>query len=396
MKRRRNDKQAETPSLFDAAQGRATPDVTSPSTSPIREDHRSDLAEDSIPMTASQHDDNNDSAVMDAQADTATDATPTMTQADEGRELFLMPPGAQPETTPLGMRLRHAREERGLSLDEVGLRLRLPQRVIATLESGDFSTIEHDVYLRGYLASYTRLLGLSVHELTADLARERVPTQPPLVATGRISHSRWLFQRYSVPAVYVVLTGLIVAPAIWLASHGGLERNLARVAALDGGTTDTAIALPSDPAATTATTTTSTEPAATQPAPLQGPPAPLPQSDAPLMASMALPAIKHETAPEPVAPPPAGAYRMRLKLTEASWVEIVATDGRRLEFGLLPAGAERTYGTDQAVSVRLGNANGAELEVNGKAVDLGAFRRANVAHLKLVDGSPVAPAPVNN
>lgn len=385
MKRRRNRKQAAASSLFDATRDPSNPDDARP----IREDLPSDLAEDSFPMTASHHDDNNDSAVMDAHAHTATDdTTPTTTPADEGRELFVMPADAQPSTANLGARLRAAREARGLTVDEVGLRLRLPQRVIASLESGDFARIEHDVYLRGYLASYTRLLDLPASALADDLVRERAPTQPPLVATGRISHSRYLFQRYSVPAVYVVLTGLIVAPAIWLASHGGLERNLARVTTLDGADS-TSLPLPPDPNATAATTESATQP----PAPSQGPPTPLPHADAPLMASMTLPSMKHEQPePAPAEPPPSGAYRVRLKLSEASWVEIVGADGRRLEFGLLPAGAERTYGTDQAVSVRLGNANGAELDINGKAVDLASFRRANVAHVRLVDGSAVAPA----
>lgn len=391
MKHRRDRKQADVPGSIVRPEDPASPDAHRP----IREDLRSfDIAEDLFPMTASQHDDNNDSAVMDAHTDTATDDTTLTTLAtDEGRELFVMPPEAQTPTASLGARLRAAREARGLTIDEVGLRLRLPQRVIASLESGDFARIEHDVYLRGYLASYMRLLDLPAQELADELARERVPSQPPLVATGRISHSRYLFQRYSVPAVYVVLTGLIVAPAIWLASHGGLERNLARVATLDGGA-ENAVALPPDPAAPAAATATT--PDMTPAAATQGPPAPMPHADAPLMASMALPTMKHETAPAPAAPPQAGAYQMRLKLTEASWVEIVAADGRRIEFGLLPAGAERTYGTDQAVSVRLGNANGAELDVNGKAVDLASFRRANVAFLKLVDGNPVAPAPANN
>jgi cytoskeleton protein RodZ len=383
MKRRRIRKQAAASSLFDVAGDPTSPEETRP----IREDLHPELAEDSLPMTA-HHDDNNDSAVMDAHAETATDDTTLTTPpADEGRELFVMPADAQPSTVNLGARLRAAREARGLSVDEVGLRLRLPQRVIASLESGDFARIEHDVYLRGYLASYTRLLDLPTSALTDDLARERAPTQPPLVATGRISHSRYLFQRYSVPAVYVVLTGLIVAPAIWLASHGGLERNLARVTTLDSAD-NTSLSLPPDPNATAATTVPTTTPA-----PTQEPAAPVPHADAPLMASMALPSIKHEEPAAPAEPPlPAGAYRVRLKLSEASWVEIVAADGRRLEFGLLPAGAERTYGTDQAVSVRLGNANGAELDVNGKAVDLASFRRANVAHLRLVDGSATAPA----
>ena len=398
MKRRRKPQQAGAHNLFDGAveSGPDRDTTSSDPTSPIREDQPSfDLAEDPSPMTASQHHDNNDSAVMDSSAEQATDDTlKTNPHDEEGRELFSMPAGAHPDDDTLGSRLRAAREARGLSIDEVGTRLRLPQRVIASLESGDLATIEHDVYLRGYLASYTRLLDLPLDTLRNNLDRERRPTQPPLVATGRISHSRYLFQRYSVPAVYVVLTGLIVAPAIWLASHGGLERNLARVTTLDAdgapGSTTTPLELASS--SNTTATGTPSQPATSEPVAV-----PQQRNDAPLMASMALPNIKHEQAPEPVAvPPPAaapssGKYQVSLRLKEASWVEIVGADGRKLEFGLLPAGAERSYGTDQAVSVRLGNANGAEVDVNGKPVDLQPFRRANVAHVKLVDGNAVAP-----
>jgi cytoskeleton protein RodZ len=191
-----------------------------------------ELASAAQTMT-SQHDDNFSAAATDSADDLHTDVSSNaaFAVADDGRELFALPPEAQPESS-LGQRLRAERERRGWNLDEVSTRLRLPQRVVGTLESDDFARIEHDVYLRGYLASYARLLGLPLQAVDSKV-RERNVAPPVLVATGRISHSRYLFQRYSVPTVYVILTGLIVAPAVWLATHGGLDQNLARVSSLE-------------------------------------------------------------------------------------------------------------------------------------------------------------------
>lgn len=341
----------------------------------------------SQPMT-SPHDDTYSSAATDSAEGTSTDhrSAQDFAAAGDGRELFNLPSDAGSEPS-LGERLRLAREQKGLTLDEVCTRLRLPQRVVAMLESNDYARIEHDVYLRGYLASYSRLLEIPVQAVDTQL-RDRAPNVPALVATGRISHSRYLFQRYSVPTVYVILTGLIVAPAVWLATHGGLDQNLARLAPLEqplpaeSSAAATPLTLPLE-----STAATPVAPGATTPE--QTPPA---LADQPLMASI-VPAIKHEPAPEP--PPaaiPAGAYQITLNLKDASWVEMIGSDGQRVEFGLLPAGSSKTYTLTQPVSVRLGNSANAQLQINGKPVDLAPFRRANVAHLKLADGAAVAPA----
>ena len=343
----------------------------------------------------SPHDDNYNATATDSADDSQMDASSHPADyavADEGRELFALPAEADGEPAP-GRLLRDERERRGLSLDEVSTRLRLPQRVIATLESDDFARIEHDVYLRGYLSSYARLLGLPLQAFD-DRVRERKAAPPALVATGRISHSRYLFQRYSVPTVYVILTGLIVAPAVWLATHGGLDQNLARVSSLEQS-------LPLEaPAATTMATTPAPAATATTSSPTAAPmvaagtEAPHAAAELPLMASM-VPALKHEAEAAPPAPAapalPAGSYEISLKFKDASWVELIGADGQRVEFGLLPAGSSKTYTVSQPVSVRLGNSANAELAVNGKAVDLTPYRRAAVAHLKLVDGNATTP-----
>ncbi|MBL8299193.1 MAG: DUF4115 domain-containing protein [Rhodanobacteraceae bacterium] len=337
----------------------------------------------------SPHDDNYTATLSDRNDAPCGDVRQNAAYAisDDGRELFALPAEAQTESS-LGQRLRSERERRGWTLDEVATRLRLPQRVVATLENDDFALVEHDVYLRGYLASYARLLGIPSQAVDTKV-RARNAAPPALVATGRISHSRYLFQRYSVPTVYVILTGLIVAPAVWLATHGGLDQNLARVSSLEQS-----LPLEVTPAAPSATVSAAANsPDAAAPVPVSTVAAETAgAAGLPLMASL-VPALKPETAAvtHSTARPVAGGHEITLRLKEASWVELIAADGRRVEFGLLAAGSSKTYTVDQPVNVRLGNSANAELLVDGQPVDLAPFRRSAVAHLKLVDGAATAP-----
>ncbi|HET7925168.1 MAG TPA: helix-turn-helix domain-containing protein, partial [Rhodanobacteraceae bacterium] len=128
---------------------------------------------------------------------------------------------AIPESTSgqpsFGQRLRAAREAKGLSHNDVAQRLRLPLRLIGRLENDDYSGMEQGVYLRGYLSSYARLVG--VPTVAAETIASQHTHAAPLVATGKVSRSRYLFDRYSVSATYLILTGLIVVPAVWLATH---------------------------------------------------------------------------------------------------------------------------------------------------------------------------------
>ncbi len=78
-----------------------------------------------------------------------------------------------------------------------------------------------------------------------------------------------------------------------------------------------------------------------------------------------------------------GQHSLTLKLKQSSWVEITTVDGEKLEYGLLAAGTERQYSGDSGMTLRIGNAHGAEVTADGKPVDLAPFQRANVAHLRL-------------
>jgi cytoskeleton protein RodZ len=252
-----------------------------------------------------------------------------------------------------------------------------------------YERIGQAIYLRSYLVKYLQLLDLPL-VLAERVLHDNAAPPPQLVTTGTVSRPRYLFDRYSGSALYLILTGVIVVPAVLLAMRAGFDQNLVRVAPLD--TPEVAVPIPTshddsatvdDRAGTTATPST---------------PPPVAAADAnasALIASMTpfpAAAVAAATAkPEPSAPTVSGEHRLRLSLAEASWVEIVAADGQKLEYGLLPAGSTRSYDSAKALDVRIGNANGAALEIDGKEKDLAPYRRSNVAHLKISDGETMLP-----
>ncbi len=306
----------------------------------------------------------------------------------------------------LGQRLCAAREARGWTRAEVAAKLKLPLALVGKLEGDDYEGLTEGVFLAGYLASYARLVNIPVEQATTVAAANS--RLAPLVATGTVSRSRYLLDRYSVSATYLILTAIIVVPAVWLATHGGLEQNLARTTPLDPpAATSSSLALPEPVgianragARLTGETSVAAAPANVPAPATQAPAAPItvptPADQQPVIASMtpfatapAVPAstpVAESSAPkaEPVG---TGSHSMTLKLSQDSWVEILGENGQRIEYSMLAAGTERSYRSHGNVSVRLGNAQGAELVSDGQRIELAPFQRGNVAYLKLSAGS---------
>lgn len=287
----------------------------------------------------------------------------------------------------IGQRFRRAREQRGWSCEEVGARLKLQAGLIRRLERDDYSGIEHSVYLRGYLTSYARLL-----DLPADMANPvvaSVGTQAPLVATGTVSRSRYMLDRYSVSATYLILTALVIGPAVWLATHGGLEQNMARTVLLDAPATPVEAAAAIAPVATSIAVDLpeAASPKAEALAGTDVDSEPVSEPVQPIVASMAPFTKPAETASSNAGALAEGQHQLEIRLNEPSWVEITTAAGERLEYGLLGAGVTHRYSSEQAISVRIGNAAAADVVADGKRIDLTPFRRANVAHMRVfVDG----------
>ncbi len=285
-----------------------------------------------------------------------------------------------------GHRLRAAREERGEDLDACAHALRLPVRVLRQLEANTYDGTDSKIYLASYVSKYGQYLGVDLTAVQLEVGRIQ-QTETPLVATGGISRSRFLLDRYATAATYLVLTAVIVVPMVWLGVRGTLDRDLSHLAPLD--------AAPVAQQDTRPLMTDTTVAPVLLPAPRVVLPPPREQS---LMASMApFPSLDTSVSVVPVEPTPAdaagsGEHSVSLNLSAASWVEVVGKDGSRMEYGLLPAGSSKIYHSDQSLDVRIGNVSGAQLSIDGAAVALDDFRHANVARFRvqIEDGKATA------
>jgi cytoskeleton protein RodZ len=306
------------------------------------------------------------------------------------------------EAPGFGSRLRAVREARGLDLETCGHALRLPVRVLRQLENNEFDG-DYQVYLGGYIRKYARYLEIDDADTEAAIARLK-PSQPPLVATGGVSHSRYLLDRYATAATYVVLTLVIAVPTVWLGMRGTPTHDMSHLAPLDAAPVAQQDAPPPASSASTAKAPVSDTAALAQVTPA----APAPAASAahaaeqqPLLASMVpVPNLDNDTSITPStgnATDPAtvgnGSHSLALTLPNSSWVEVIGKDGSRLEYGLLPAGTTKTYRSDQALEVRIGNATGAQVSIDGQPVTLDPYRRSNVAHFRVdIQDGKAAPA----
>ncbi|MEO8779481.1 MAG: DUF4115 domain-containing protein, partial [Rhodanobacter sp.] len=205
--------------------------------------------------------------------------------------------------------------------------------------------------------------------------------------SGGISHSRFLLDRYATAATYVVLTLVIAVPTLWFGVRSTLDRDIIHLAPLDATPVAQREMSKVSPVAA------AIENRAIQPlAPAPSLAAPIDAgAEQPLLASMApFPSMSTDGNNLVAAKQSAvaldtghGAHHLELTLIAPSWVEVTQTDGTRLEYGLLPAGSHKIYSSDQPLEVRIGNASGAQVEIDGQPVGLSDFRHANVAHFRM-------------
>ncbi|HEX7917564.1 RodZ domain-containing protein [Rudaea sp.] len=323
------------------------------------------------------------SGVIPADASTVSeDATTEAPMATQGEDSPAMPEQVALLPESFAQRLVAARDARGWDRAAVATKLRLPLHIVQWIETEQYDRIGQGVYLRGYLTNYARLVGVPVTAVE-EFLRAKAPPPPELVATGQISHSRYLVERYSGSALYLVLTGVIFVPLVMFAMNMGgsvgshltpLDSPVPAVASNEGE-----VAQPAQSAATPpATDTQAAAPAAPS----------APNHDAPLMASFTMvPNLPAADSAKPASAAAATGSQLRLSLTESSWVEIVDAEGRRLEYSTLPAGTVKEYAADKSLTILLGNTGGAKVEIDGHAQDIAPYNRGNVARFKLAAGS---------
>ena len=135
---------------------------------------------------------------------------------------------------PLGLRLRLAREQAGLTIEQVGARLRLPTAIVEAMEREDWARLGAAIYVRSYVGGYLKLLGLPEALLAQAVVAE--PPPPPLVTLATRSRMRHAFDTSLRNAVYLVMTAVLVVPVVLVARHYQ-SRDRVQDLTLDGAAT---------------------------------------------------------------------------------------------------------------------------------------------------------------
>ena len=78
----------------------------------------------------------------------------------------------QPDVPTVGERLRAAREEKGLSLEDVAAQTRIPRRHLESIENADWDALPAPTYTTGFAKSYASAVGLDRTEIGDQLRAE--------------------------------------------------------------------------------------------------------------------------------------------------------------------------------------------------------------------------------
>ncbi|MGQ5244360.1 helix-turn-helix domain-containing protein [Xanthomonas arboricola] len=268
-----------------------------------------------------------------------------------------------------GQHLRDAREAAGLSVDEVAGKLRMPVRVVRSLEQEEWQRLGAPVFVRGQLRSYARLLHVDLERLLQQAAI--APIEPvKLVSHTHTPRARRILESTARKAMYVVITGVFAVP-VWYATRSHLDGKAHSTVSLDS--------MPEAPGTGTPAN------AATQPASAPR------EQPAPYIASMTpVPRATPEVQTPAVSAASSGS--LSLSFSGDSWVQILAPDGSAVEKALVRAGERRSYSPGQVGRIVLGNASAVEVQQGGSIVDVKPFQRANVARFAVSSDGSVVPA----
>lgn len=305
---------------------------------------------------------------------------------------------------PVGEQLRQGRERLGLSVSAIADEQHLRPSVIQAIENGDYSKIDSELFLKGYVRAYARQVGLDADAVIADLNRELEPARQQREqehqASPLVSIERKKRRKRQVAKVLLAL--LVVALVAYLIAGYLAEQGDDREAAPEAETPAEAVTPEQGPAADGQDVQPVTEPndefgAAEQPLPEEGStvleservspaepmePEPigaeldeLPADRVPAVTQSTEPALQEEQLLAPAATTEA---RLQIAFSGDCWVQVTDAGGSRLVSGLRRSGEQLDVTGDAPLTVVIGAVSAVEsIRFQGEALNIGDFRVVN-------------------
>ncbi|MFN0164547.1 MAG: helix-turn-helix domain-containing protein [Burkholderiales bacterium] len=283
------------------------------------------------------------------------------------------PPSAMPS---VGATLKAERERQGLGIADVAQRLKYAPRQIVAVESDDYAVLPGLTFVRGFVRSYARVLGLPADPLIAQLESSADSDRgPTTVQLQTVMPTRATFSTAgTAPARAAPWLLATLAVVLGLGGYSLLRWNAPALVMAPSVPAQRAAGTPNAASTSAAQETVVMAPGALQSPAATPEPAAANESAAPRSAeSVATPAPG--TIP--------GAIQLRLVYSGESWTEIRDADGRVLLSRSNAAGSEQTAEGRPPFDVVVGNARDVRLFYRGAEVDLKPYIKVSVARLTL-------------
>ncbi|MHB1740333.1 MAG: helix-turn-helix domain-containing protein [Actinomycetes bacterium] len=238
----------------------------------------------------------------------------------------------------IGQVLTAARQQAGLTIEQVGQRTRIRPTIIASIEADEFGPCGGDTYARGHVRAIAHVVGADADELVAEFNRSAAHLADPgsqefFAAEASAARPQRHGPNWAGAAVLVLLLVIGYAAFSLLRGHGASTATTAAAGVTTG-------------ASPTPRVTATPQPSATAPS---GSTAILP--------------------PGTVAQASPGAVTVTLSTPSGpSWISATTGSGRQLFAGLLSRGTSQTFTDGSAVRLVIGNAGAVDLVVNGKNI----------------------------
>lgn len=289
-----------------------------------------------------------------------------------------------------GGALRSARENQGLTVQDIANRLRLSPKQIEAIEADNFSALPEPTIVRGFIRNYAKLLKINMEPLLdaySVLAPNSAPHEFTIKPTSKMkvtSYDKPKSGRY-------IWTGLILLAGLgaWLFYQSYIEKPSPAKPAITQSSVEPLpqVALPAaERTASPEHVTTLDLPPAETGAAVTTEPAALPADtnvNNPLAANT-LPMPAPNPVPAETLPPTAiGMSQLEFNASQETWVSVIDTAGKEIFNKTIFAGSRESVEVTLPVDVVVGNAGATNMSMNGKPVNLAPHSRQNVARIRL-------------
>ena len=276
-----------------------------------------------------------------------------------------------------GHALAEAREARGLSIDDMAMRLKFAPRQLEALEADRYDQLPGVAIVRGMVRNYARVLDIDAAPLIAEL-EQRLQAGPTAV---RPSDMHIPIREDKKDGRVLLVLSLIVLIAVGAFALDWYVRDRRA-----GQTVHVPTSVQNPSAAKQLDLTVKPMPVAQSVAPEAVAAEPAPVIPEPVVE--AAPEMKEPVASAPVAPAsePVNAVvgkPLQMRFSDKVWVEVKDARGKVLVSRLAGAGTLLALDGTPPLSVVLGNAAAVELSYGGERIDLAAHAPSGVARLTL-------------